>query len=168
MRVAEIDTLLMEKLAIILAVLVVFYRLGRIEQRLNQLTRKFAAFLDRERAAVRVAIYPYNSSKEETKMILKDTQKLPMSIAAVDAKGNPAGAFDAVPAWSVVDAALGSLVVSDDGLSAEFTPAGALGTTKVQVAALASGKSIVGELEISVVASDAVSIQIQAGAPVDV
>lgn len=149
-------------------ILIGLYRIFKLEIRFSKLSRKVRELTDRLPRPVRVAIYPNHSVKEETNMILKDTQKLPMSIIAVDVKGQPAGSFDAPPAWSVVDAALGSVSVAADGMSAEFVPAGVLGTTKVQVAALAGGKSIVGELEISVVASDAVSIQIQAGAPVDV
>lgn len=160
----------MANAALIALLLVLFYRQGqrldRIEKKLRRIADSVYALL--EPVPNRIAIYPNHFNKEETKMILKDSQKLPMSIAAVDKFGNPAGAFDAAPAWSVVDPTLGVLTVAADGLSAEFLPSGVLGTSQVQVAALASGHSIVGSLDISVVAGDAVSIQIQAGAPVDV
>lgn len=98
---------------------------------------------------------------------MKDNQQVTATLVAVDAKGNPAGAFDAPPSWSMDDQTVAGMVVAADGLSAVFTALGKLGSTNVQVAGLAGGKSIVGTGVITVVAGDAVSIALQLGTPVD-
>jgi hypothetical protein len=104
-------------------------------------------------------------------MFLKVTQKLPVSIAIKDAKGNPAK-VDGVPAWAVSDAALATLQVADDGMSAMIVPIGPIGSFKVQVSAdadLTEGvKTILGELAIDLIGAEAVSVELTAGEPVDI
>lgn len=107
---------------------------------------------------------------EITKMQMKVTQTLPLSIKPVDAFGN-AAVVDGAPVWSLSDPALGALAVAADGLSAVFTPAGALGSLQVVVSAdadLGAGvKTIIGQLPVDLLAGDAVAVQVAAGAPID-
>ena len=102
-------------------------------------------------------------------MFLKATEKLPLSIDVKDAQGNVA-VVDGAPAWALTDDTVGSLTVSADGLSAEFIPAGIVGSVQVQVsvdADLGVGvKSILGTLDVEVLSGEAVSVSIVAGAPV--
>lgn len=104
-------------------------------------------------------------------MNVKVTQSLPLMIQPVDKFGNPAQ-VDGVPAWSLTDPSKGSIAPSDDGMSATFTPSGPLGEVMVQVSAdadLGEGvKSILGELPISILAGEAVSVSISAGTPSDI
>ncbi len=103
-------------------------------------------------------------------MFLKGNQALPLSIAIKDKFGNLAK-VDGAPQWALTDAALGTLAVADDGMGAVFTPTGVVGLLKVQVTAdadLGEGvKSILGELDIEVLAGEAVAVEIAAGEPVD-
>ncbi len=104
-------------------------------------------------------------------MDLKITQKAPLSIAIQDKAGNPAK-VDGAPVWSLTDPSLGTLVASDDGMSAELTPTGPLGSAVIQVNAdadLGEGvKTILGELPVTFVGGEAISISISAGSPVDI
>lgn len=109
-------------------------------------------------------------SKRRVKhMFLKVNQSLPVTITITDKFGN-AAKVDGVPAWAVTDAALASLTVADDGMSASVVPVGAVGAFKVQVSAdadLGEGvKSIMGELDVELLAGDAEVISIAAGEPV--
>ncbi len=103
-------------------------------------------------------------------MFLKVSQKLPITLAIKDIKGN-AAKVDGAPKWAVTDEALASLVVAEDGMSAELTPSGAVGAFKVQVLAdadLGEGiKEIVGELSVELVAGDAAVVELSAGVAVD-
>src|SRR6266478_125156 len=73
--------------------------------------------------------------KENIKMLqLTDTQKCTLSIAPVDAKGNPAP-VDGAPSWSVSDPALLDVAPAADGLSAVVTAKGPLGAGQVNVQA---------------------------------
>lgn len=103
-------------------------------------------------------------------MFLKVSQKLPISLAIKDIKGN-AAKVDGAPKWAVTNEALASLVVAEDGLSAVLSPVGPVGLLKVQVKAdadLGEGvKEIVGELEIELVAGDAAVVELAAGVAVD-
>ena len=102
-------------------------------------------------------------------LILTDVQKVGLSVSFVTAKGNPAQ-VDGAPVWSVSDATVLSVVPSADGLSAEVVAVGPLGTAQVSVTAdadLGTGvTALVGTLDVQVVASEAASIVINAGAPV--
>lgn len=103
-------------------------------------------------------------------MVLKVSQKLPLSIAIVDKGGNPAK-VDGAPAWSLTDPSLGALAVAEDGMSAELTPSGVIGACQIQVsvdADLGEGvKPLIGELPVEFVAGDAATVSIAAGIPTD-
>ena len=102
--------------------------------------------------------------------VLTDVQKVTLSVAPVDAAGNPAK-VDGVPVWDIIGAQPDILKVqaADDGLSATVTTTGGLGTAQVRVTAdadLGTGvKAITGLLDVQVVASDAVSLTVTAGEP---
>lgn len=103
-------------------------------------------------------------------MFLKVSQKLPLKVAFKDAQGNLAG-VEGSPLWSLTDDSMGALLVDADGMGAVFTPSGPLGAVKVQVKAdadLGEGvKTIIGELDLDLVAGDAVTVEISAGTPID-
>lgn len=104
-------------------------------------------------------------------MMLKASQKLPISVAFKDKFQNDAK-VDGAPQWAVDNGALGSLEVAEDGLSAVFTPAGPLGDCQVQCSAdadLGEGvKSIVGSLAISILPADASEVDLIPGEAQDV
>ena len=100
-------------------------------------------------------------------MNLKVNQALPMTIVLEDEFGNPTGAADAPPAWSVTNDSLGSLVVADDGMSAQFNPSGKLGDCQVQVNSSAAGATVIGSLDLTLVPGDVTQIILQPGTPVD-
>jgi|WetSurMetagenome_2_1015567.scaffolds.fasta_scaffold251929_3 hypothetical protein len=104
------------------------------------------------------------------KMFLKVNQALPLTITIKDKFGNDAK-VDGAPVWAVTDAALADIVASEDGMSATLTPIGPIGSFKVQVSAdadLGAGVStIMGELDIDLLAGDAVAVSIAAGEPVN-
>ncbi len=99
-------------------------------------------------------------------LVLKDNQKSALAIQVLSAKGNPAP-IDGVPAWAVSDAALLSLAVSADGLSATVSAVGPIGTGQVSVnvdADLGVGVTpVVGVLDVQVVGGDAAVLQISSG-----
>lgn len=101
-------------------------------------------------------------------LILKDDQKVKLSILPVDAKGNPA-AVDGVPVWASSDDGVIAVIPSADGLSATATAVGKVGTAQVSVTAdadLGDGVSnIAGVLDVTVVAGQAVSVGVTAGTP---
>ncbi len=122
--------------------------------------------------AARVVFYTTVNGQLEkvTRMVLKVTQTLPLSVSIQDIKGN-AAVVDGAPTWGLTDPALGTVAAAADGLSATLTPAGGLGVCKVQVLAdadLGEGvKQILGELDVEFIAGDAATIAIAAGAAVD-
>jgi len=99
-------------------------------------------------------------------MILTDVQKFTASIKPVDAKGNPA-AVDGLPLWSASDPAILQITPASDGLSAEVLAVGPLGNAQVIVTADADlGEGVVGitgVLEVEVMASAAVALNVTAG-----
>ena len=95
-------------------------------------------------------------------MDLKVSQEVPVSIVAEDRFGNPTGACDAPPSWSVSDPSLGAATVAADGMSAVFIPSGKIGACQLQVSGIAQGHSIAGALDLNLLAG-----VIQPGAPVD-
>lgn len=99
---------------------------------------------------------------------LKDSQQVPFTVQAKDAKGNPTSAFDAVPTWGVSDPTILKVVPAADGLSAVVSPVGPLGSGQLQFNALADGKALSGSLDISIVPGDAVSVDLVAGSPSDI
>lgn len=100
-------------------------------------------------------------------LLLTDTQKVVLNIQPVDAKGFPAK-VDGAPLWSVSDESVGTLAVSEDGLTATFV-AGFPGVCQVVVSAdadLGLGvQTISGVLDIQVEGGVAVSLGILAGVP---
>ena len=131
----------------------------------------------RKRAArFRWKVGPVSDAKpqdrSEEMLVLKDSQKVTLTVAPVDAAGNPAK-VDGAPAWEIVGTNPECLAVtpSDDGLSATVVAQGPLGTAQVQVTAdadLGEGNvPITGLLDVEVVAGDAVSLNIGSGEPTD-
>lgn len=102
-------------------------------------------------------------------MQLKDNAFLgPISAVPSDVKKNPVPGqeFDAPPVFTVDDASLGSLQSTPGGLF--FVPSGKLGTAHVQFSAKLNGQDLVGQSEdIVIVVSDAVSVEVSLGSPVD-
>lgn len=101
-------------------------------------------------------------------ILLTNAQKVPLSIQPLDQYGNPAR-VDGVPVWNNSDEALGTLTVAADGLSAEYSTLGPIGTAQVSVTAdadLGAGvRSLTGTLDIQVEPSEAVTLNIAAGVP---
>jgi hypothetical protein len=114
-------------------------------------------------------VFLYNK-EEILHMFLPVNKKLPVSIEIKDKFGNPAKA-DGAPSWALSDESLGSLAVAADGMSAEFSPSGSVGSLKLQVKAdsdLGDGvKEILGELSLDLLAGEAVLVELKAGEPVD-
>lgn len=99
---------------------------------------------------------------------LKDSQHVQFSVVAKDSKGNVTNAFDAVPQWGVSDPSILALSVSEDGLTADVSPVGPLGTAQLLFNALADGKALAGSLDVQIVPGDAVSVELVAGTPQDI
>lgn len=97
---------------------------------------------------------------------LTDVQKVSLSIAPVDAAGNPAPVETV--AWTSSDEKVLTVVAAADGLSAVATAVGPLGTAQVTVSAdaqIGDGvTTITGVLDVNVVASQATALGITAGA----
>ena len=108
---------------------------------------------------------------EVSKMFLKVSQKLPLSIAIADRFGNPAK-VDGVPQWAVSDESVASLEVAEDGMSAMLVPVGPVGIVMVQAKAdadMGEGvKEILGEMEVEMIAGDAETIVMSAGQAEDI
>jgi alkylation response protein AidB-like acyl-CoA dehydrogenase len=100
-------------------------------------------------------------------LILTDEQKVALAVAFTDRMGNPAS-VEGSPVWASSDPCV-EVTAAADGLSAVATTTGPLGTAQVSVSAdadLGEGvKSIVGTLDIEVVAAEAANVGISAGAP---
>lgn len=123
--------------------------------------------------AERVEFYTIidGQKRKVTNMFLKITQKLPLFLSILDAQGNQAK-VDGKPAWSLTDEAMGKLEVNEDGMGALLTPAGKVADFKVQVkvdADLGEGvKELLGELDISLISGEAVTVALSAGEPTDI
>jgi hypothetical protein len=82
-------------------------------------------------------------------------------------KFNNAAKVDGLPQWAVTSPELCALKVSADGMSAMLKPVGVVGSFKVQVKAdadLGEGvKEIMGELDIELLAGEAVVVGLSAG-----
>lgn len=102
-------------------------------------------------------------------LVMTDIQQVALSIQPVSQAGNPAP-VDGIPTWDVSNPAVGTLTVAPDGMSAMFVTSGSLGDTQVSVSAdadLGAGiTTITGTLDISVLASQATTLGINAGTPV--
>lgn len=101
-------------------------------------------------------------------MVLKDTEKVTLSIAPLDAKGN-AASVDGAPVWASSNEAVLTVTASADGFSAVAVAVGPLGTAQVSVqvdADLGEGvKPLAATLDIDVLAGEAVALSIAAGTP---
>lgn len=106
---------------------------------------------------------------------LTDIQKVHAGpVQVLDAKGNPA-ALDGAPSWSSSDPTIVSVTPSADGLEADIVAVGPLtpAGSSVQVVVSADADlgagvtTITGSLDVTVVASQAVSITIPTGTPVN-
>lgn len=99
-------------------------------------------------------------------LVLTDEQKVSLSISFLDAEGNPTTVTE-VPVWTVSDPALLAVTPSADGLSAEVTTVGPLGTGQVTVSVTGSDiqGTLTGVLDVQVIGSAAASIAITAGTP---
>lgn len=101
-------------------------------------------------------------------LLLTDVQKVTLTVAPLDAAGNP-GKIDGKPTWTSSDESIATVAASDDGLSAVVTAVGPLGTVQIVAKAdadLGEGvKEISGTLDIEVQGSEAVSLGINAGTP---
>ena len=100
-------------------------------------------------------------------MILTDEQEVEVSVVPVTAAGNPA-TVDGDVAWVSSDENIAT-VVSTGPTTAVVRSTGALGTTQIVAQAdadLGAGvRSIMATLDIQVVAAEAMSVNISAGAP---
>jgi hypothetical protein len=103
-------------------------------------------------------------------LVLTDLQQVELSVAPVDAVGNPAP-LDGKPTWAVSDDTILVLQVSDDGLKAVAVTTNKLGTCQVSVTAdadLGAGvTTLTGTQDVEVKASQAVGLGMAAGAPTD-
>ncbi len=103
-------------------------------------------------------------------LVLTDIQKVGFTVSAVSAAGNPAS-LDGAPVWTCTDDSLLSLVVSEDGLSCEAVTTGKLGVAQVKVEAdadLGEGvTSLFGVIDVQIVASQAVNLEVKPGVPTD-
>ena len=101
-------------------------------------------------------------------LLLTDMQKVALSVTFTDAAGNPA-VVDGAPVWASSDSSVLTVDSSVDGLSAVATAVGPLGQAQVSVTAdadLGVGlTAIAGTLDVTVVASEAVSAGLTAGVP---
>jgi len=103
-------------------------------------------------------------------LILTDSQKVTLAIAPVSKAGNPAVVESS--AWSSSDDTVLTVVAADDGMSAVATVTGVLGSAQVSVSAdadMGEGvETLIGTLDVDVVAGQAVSLGISVGAPEEI
>lgn len=103
-----------------------------------------------------------------TTMILTDTQEVDLSIQPEDKKGKPAQ-VDGTPAWVSSDPTIVEVIPAADGLSAVAKAGANLGHAQISVSAdadLGAGViTITGVMEFDIVAGQAVSLGVVAGAP---
>jgi len=120
--------------------------------------------------AVTVRFFNAETGEPTTMEILTKVQQVALSVAFLDAEGDPAP-VDGDPVWSVANSTIGHLDVDpSDAMKATFV-ADMVGTTQVNVQAdadLGDGvKTITGLLDIQVLAAEAVTVAISAGTPTD-
>ncbi len=100
--------------------------------------------------------------------VLTDMQKVAVSVAFVDAAGNPAR-VDGVPAWSSSDESILTVAAAEGGLSAEVVTVGPLGAAQIVVRAdadLGEGvREIIATQGFEVVGSEAVAANFTVGTP---
>lgn len=99
---------------------------------------------------------------------MKDTEKVTLSLAQVDAKNQPIASpqpYDAAPTWSIDNGQVAVLAPSADGTTCDVV-AGLPGSASVSVAATIGGKAFTGAYAAVVTPGDAASIAVNATAPV--
>lgn len=101
--------------------------------------------------------------------ILTADQEVPVAVSFTDDHGNPA-VVDGVPVWASSDDTILSVVAAADGMSAVVAAVGPDGAGQVSVSAdadMGAGTtSVIGLLDIEVVAGEAVSAVLTPGTPV--
>lgn len=99
---------------------------------------------------------------------ITDTQEVTVAVSFQDKRGNPA-VIDGAPTWANNNDDVATVEASEDGYSATILANGPTGHTQVMVTAdsqIGDGvTTITGILELDVVASEAVTANITAGAP---
>jgi hypothetical protein len=138
-------------------------------------TASFAIFIYlrfKQRKAKYLQFYKFKNGKKRRIFMASMTfnQKIDLSIAILDRKGNPAK-VDGAPVWALSDDALGELSVAADGLSASFKSLSLEGNGLLSVtcdADLGEGvEAIVGTLPLVIASEKAVEVKISASEPVD-
>lgn len=103
-------------------------------------------------------------------LILTDEQKCTVSVVFKTAKGNPAP-VDGVPTWASSSPEIVEITPAADGMSAELTTPGGLGTAQISVKADADlgadVRDITGLLDVEVKSAGAAIVEIIAAAPVN-
>lgn len=131
-----------------------------------QLSRLEAVIIPSE--AARVLFYQLVDGNlvEVSQMQMKVDEVKKIIAKPVDKFGNDAAIEDGSALWSLSDPALGSLAPAADGKSADFTPAGQVGSGKIQFSADADlGAGVVtisGELDVDLLPGQAVAVQLSA------
>jgi len=101
-------------------------------------------------------------------LILTDVQKVTVAIQPKSAAGNNAF-VDGKPNWTVSDDSILTLVVSEDGFSAEAITTSKLGSAQVAITLdsdMSEGvKDLKGILDVTVIASEAVNVETNVGTP---
>ena len=114
----------------------------------------------------------YSWTRKETIMALTitDTQTDTLTIQPQERRGNPAS-LDGAPTWTSSDPAMLSVTPSADGMSAEVSAVGPLGTATVTVTAdadLTEGRAeLTGTLDVTIVAGTASQITMTPGTPTE-
>lgn len=126
---------------------------------LSELKSEFEKFLQPQ-----IRFYVGNVLQRRVKM--KDTEKVVITIELDDAKGFPTGgAFDQPPVWASDDAGqFVALTPAADGMSCVAAGV-APGNANVSVSGTVNGASYTGSLALPIVAGDAATIKLVAGAP---
>ena len=98
-------------------------------------------------------------------IIARNDQTVSFNVKFRDSFGNEVDQLGSVPAWSLSDPVIGSLAVSDNGLSAVFTPSGIKGNTQVSVLVDADPgvgeEALVGTADIIVLSGKASVVQLE-------
>jgi hypothetical protein len=139
-----------------------------VEPGLQEILNRITSPIIASRVIFTATIVGQPTQEDVTMLQLTDIQKCTLSVAFVDAKGN-AAPVDGVPAWTVSDGTVLGIEPAADGMLAVITSQGPLGTCQVNVSAdadLGAGvTTITGVLDVTVVASQATTVNIATGTP---
>lgn len=134
---------------------------------LNKSLRKIAEEINPSNAAQISFWVDVDGNPQRTvHMVLKVSSPTKrFSIKIGDKFRNPAQ-VDGAPKWSLTNESLATVVAADDGMSAMVTPLGPVGSCKIQVHAdpdlTSAVADLFGEMDLDLIAGDAVSIDISA------